>query len=538
MPNALASSVFLTGAKDKLATADVYTLATDNPINSIQAITIATNPVLAVGLTGSKGVSSLLSGLLSTAKSAVPGLNLTSAAARVSISLPSLGSAMNLLSSGAQNSILSGVGSTVGGAISSVSGAVGAVTSAASSVTAIVNGVSQAVTGAISDVAAIGSLISGNACNDTFALKDTAATVGALSGVIGVAMNAGIPNAFKALTCGVSDTTTMNGVIGNLLPSAISSGDLGTLTAMATSASPGLMTSLNPNVLGDFSACYAVPSGNNVATLTNGATIATTFDTISPGWDTTTDLTNGTSFDVTAIQSASPDFQQAYCSTALATAPVIDMSNPLAAVTSTTSQQSALLASSMPSMDPMAALNAQYPSTVADTNQIITSASVASNVALSPTTTTIPSTTTVNTQTLQSGLSTSTVTTTTTGGGSTLTTYPPSSDGQVDSLPASLQDPTPLQGANGDSVCMTAELSAATATYGPEVTNYPNGIVFSATTYVFSDKSEVIVTTRTVNGVPSTGATNQYIDSNQNTIRTSGGYGSDYGGATATSSNT
>jgi hypothetical protein len=295
---------FVTGAKDDLAAADVYTQSSSSPINKIQdsSAQLAETTKSASSLIGGKAMLSTLKSALSVA-TVVKGTlnkggdplsrlgNLTGAQAGLAGALRGLPTSM----SGISNNVLSGI-------------------KGVGDVTTIVNGVSQKLKYGtdLTKILAAGQLINSVSCDKSaFGINDRTASIGAYSGVINTAMGAGIPGAFGAAMKCETNTGILNKVAASCLPGTIRMGDISNLASMAQKLAPGTLKTLNPSILTDFTRAFPMPTGmttNRMAT-TYQTEVKPTFAKIQPDW-MSKPRGSDTVINLTCVQSASPDFQQ------------------------------------------------------------------------------------------------------------------------------------------------------------------------------------------------------------------------------------
>lgn len=339
----LAVPTFVTGARDDLATADVYTRVSSTPINNVQVITDRSNQFSASGLRGGPSMANSLpsiTSLIATGKAVLSGgdplSRITGAAAVVS-------GALRTLSPGVQSGIL---GNIADGA----------------NIVASLGGVSRNIYPSnFNNVNAIGNLVNTMSNGSSnFSMRDSGALVGSLSGVIGQASRVGLPNTFGSVMSGVMDRNVINRVAAQVLPSIISSSDTGSLSSMASMCTPGALKMINPNIINNFTASYTAPVGQDYAsTLTDYSQVKETFGKIDPPWASATRVTDiglDEVINVTAIQGCSLDFRDTL-STGI-------RSNPSA----TPEEQALLIGTVYPPTDVHSEIRQSFPSTVIQSN--------------------------------------------------------------------------------------------------------------------------------------------------------------------------
>ena len=504
MSNPLATPSFISGAKDTLATADVYTLNNNTPITDVAAITAATNPTIANSLRGGKSMSSTASSLAATAVSAASALlSAATLTARVASSMPEMGSVLSQLSSSAASSIINGITSNSG-------------------ITATVNGLTKTLVGtAFGDIAAIGAMINGNACHDSFSIDDPGAIAEVTSGYLKIAMGSGIPNSFSALTCGISDKGILTNIAGNVLPNAVQSSDLQSITAIANSVGGGTLLSLNPNVLNNISSNFNNgPNATTADLLSNSANITSTYAAVNPNWNVYNSPVNGVGGDITALQDGSPDLQNSLSCSAMSSAPALPSTDFTVPVDAATPDQLALLGAAYPSSstDVNTLLGNQFPNT----------APVSGNINVSGSTDpTIMQYTSTTTSISDNGSATTVV-------NGTLVTAPPVPLTTTSTNNGTPDVSTPMI---TSSLCMTEPLSSANVSAPPPRT-LSNGDIETIVYYTFSDGSTVVSATVVLAGTNiSVGPQLMYADVYDNNIKTTGSISPPPAGPSQTSSN-
>lgn len=295
----LAAPTFISGPRDDLATADVYSQTqSDLVINSIQKLT---------SFTGSGGSNVLRGGAALLAQ--LPIIKGLTASGGLAISKE------NLIAR-----LIAGSGSLVS-SIRNMSGdlatSVGRNLPESSTVVTSVGGIAARVDSAqIGNLRSLGDTINQVTQNDNaFSITDRGAQVGLYSGIIQEATKYGIPNSFGSLMAGVQDQYVVQKVATAVLPTLIGRSDLASLKAISTVLPPGAVQMSYPSTVRDFSRQYQAPEGTTQ--LESNATYAElmdAYDDIDPDWNTCTrELEDGTSEDVVSIvnlQNSSADMHR------------------------------------------------------------------------------------------------------------------------------------------------------------------------------------------------------------------------------------
>lgn len=339
----LASTTFSAGAKDDVATADVYKLTTSTPINNIPTISATQGAAYvtidgvkvysdssaaaasASGLLGSKsilnGIPTSLKDLAATAKGVISTVNTIknvvntakavvsgsgSITDRLANSLPGLSSALRtsgILSPELTSSVLSGMSAVTGDVRTA-----NTLTATVNNLQSNINGVNPTSVSSITNI-----LNSMTSKSGQISIFDTSALTGVATGVVNAASSIGFPGSYSiAVANYTSNQDILNGVASNSLSSVVKNSDLDSLSSMSSMTSAGTLTTANPSVLSDFSRSYVAPAETTYQdTLKNYNTIKTTYAAVDPSWNTAQRATSSGTDTVTslvAVQNASPDF--------------------------------------------------------------------------------------------------------------------------------------------------------------------------------------------------------------------------------------
>lgn len=302
----LATPSFVAGAKDELATADVYTQTQETVINSIpEEGEAGFDEGELLGLRGGKAMLGEASLKL---KSALPSVNLGELGARVQ-------NAASEVTGGMRD--MTGAGSEV------LLGDIGASLPQYEDITTTVGDATAPIApgASFTDVKAVGGMIGGLSGDpSSFTLNDRGALVGTLSGVISSATKLGIPNAFgevmkyqgMSTSNAAVDKRAINQIAARVIPDVLRYSDLSSLSSIAQTATAGALRMLNPNLVGDFASGYRAPANTRVSDhgrTYNSAT--TTFTQIDPNWN---QASRGGQMlpSITSMQGASKDMQKVF----------------------------------------------------------------------------------------------------------------------------------------------------------------------------------------------------------------------------------
>ena len=337
MAGTLANPTFVTGAKDDVAAADVYSQSSSAPINKI--------------VDSSAG----LSAAASSAKSLVGGKNMLGTVMGAVLSASSLKTAINrggdplsrLTSvagplAGVMKLLPSGVGGLAGTLLSGIKGVTGAAVQ--------IGGITQILkSGAnLSSISAVGGLL--NAVNSgSFSMKDPMALIGATAGIVRGAIGSGIGAAFGRAVIHLRDNQALAQVASSVLPAITKGGDFISLQSMTNLLPAGTLKMFNPNVLNDVVQNFSLTALPK--SLTTYTDVITTFGKIEPDWMTAS-RNDQPAVNLTVLQGASSDFSD-LMETGLLTDPA-----------ATTQDKMAMFGTSFPPVSVTENLQTQFPSMV------------------------------------------------------------------------------------------------------------------------------------------------------------------------------
>lgn len=309
----LAKPTFLSGARDDLAAADVYTRTTGSVINSIRSILGADDIDLSAVLRGGDFLLKQLPIITGLTSGGSLILNKDNLVARLLVSSNSLSRSITSLTGDLSNSLVSQVGLNLP-SLGEVYSKVGDV-------------VQRVGAASLSSIGALGTMINqitGQA--NLYSVVDKDALVGLYTGVVREATRFGIPNSFTSLMAGVVDPYIVQRVAAQALPQLINSSDTRGILAMTQRVAPGALTMGYPQALGDFTSKYRPPPGSmDSSRPAEFATVVSTYDAVQPGWNSCKRSTSSgpvQAVDVTRLQGGTLSFTQ------LVAAGVMSSSNP------------------------------------------------------------------------------------------------------------------------------------------------------------------------------------------------------------------
>lgn len=289
MAGGLTTTTFSAGAKDAMATVDVYAKSSNTVVNSIQDIRSRFDVSRLDSMRGGD-FSSAMGSVIKGIDSAGLILDKSALIGRV------IGSSSGLL--GGFKELSGKVGDSILGAFDEKDGVF-------ASIGGVVSKVSSA---AVADVKALGSLI-GDIVGDgyDFVVGDHDGISALYTGIINEATALGIPNSFGSLVSTIRDPNIVNRVVGNVLPAIVGNGDVAGLLGVAGGTAMGVVKALNPQILSEFSRNYTYPLLHGVRDVqSQGNGIFRAYDAIDNGWDKASRLGDKVS-SITNIQGASAD---------------------------------------------------------------------------------------------------------------------------------------------------------------------------------------------------------------------------------------
>ncbi|MNU19604.1 hypothetical protein D3C71_78350 [compost metagenome] len=297
----LAKPTFLSGARDDLAAADVYTRTTGTVINRIQSLLGADDIDLSAVLRGGDFLLKQLPIITGLTSGGSLILNKDNLVARLLVSSNSLSRSITSLTGDLSNSLVAQVGlnlPSVGEVYSKVGDVVQRVSAAS-----------------LSNIGALGSMINQiTGQSNLYSVIDKDALVGLYTGVVREATRFGIPNSFTSLMNGVNDPYIVQRVAAQALPQLINSSDTGGILAMTQRVAPGALTMGYPQALGDFTSKYRAPAGSVDATRPAEFTsVMNTYNAVQPGWNSCKRPTSAgpvDAVDVTRLQGGTSSFKQ------------------------------------------------------------------------------------------------------------------------------------------------------------------------------------------------------------------------------------
>lgn len=313
---ALAPNSWVGAADNSLAVADVYSppggasVITDIE-NLFQKFDFSITDVLKGGASIAVNLPDVGS-LIASAASAASSLTQGSLLSRLMQASSVTKSALSQLSSTA----LGGISSTIGVSINS------------GQIYAQINNVAQQVSATdVSDVTAVGNLINTLSGQPTpvFSLDDQDSKVGLAVGLINDSASYGVQNSYSSLITTVSGTDMVSRVTSGVLPSVITYSDTASLSSIGQTMGDKATYAFNPNVLGDFSSSYSLPTTTSIGSGTDYSAyfddLTAAYSNIDSTWTTQARLTNVTqedgsvtqvadnAFNLNTVMNGSTDFQ-------------------------------------------------------------------------------------------------------------------------------------------------------------------------------------------------------------------------------------
>lgn len=293
-PPAIALGTFSGGAKDDVATADIYKVTSSvgdtkavKPITSIQELSAAIDKST-MDLTLDSGAASDFMSKVN-GEVAFDQATLTSRLLGISSEFRSaVGELNEKLKLGSLNSIHK---------------------DQASKLMCTVNDVTSMVDSSnIKDVQSLGQFINKYTGSKVFSGKDRGAISGLLGSVITKASDLGIPNVFKTITSTITD----NGIIGRVtravLPIAIRNGDTGLLKEITSGPTAGLVNVFSPGFSQNFSRAFSY-RGNRADSLKTFEDVFSSFENMDSQWDVLQRGGGDPALNLLALMGGSRDFQ-------------------------------------------------------------------------------------------------------------------------------------------------------------------------------------------------------------------------------------
>lgn len=243
MANQLASTVFSAGAKDNLATADVYKVDSTTVINSIQPISQKLGTDISGLLGGLKNYS--LGKLLSVTKTGLK-VDQTAIADRLLGMSTSINASFKSLSADAKNSLLTSVPS-----IGKIDVQIGDVKSTLDSYN-------------YKQLAGLGKFVNEYAKTTLVSIVDNDATAALIGAVVQQGAALGVSGLLPSLSPTITNNKILARVINRSLPDLVKTSDLHSLSHLADSVFGKSMDFVYPNFASDLAKAYGFKSINDV----------------------------------------------------------------------------------------------------------------------------------------------------------------------------------------------------------------------------------------------------------------------------------
>lgn len=293
MANTLASPVFSAGAKDNLATADVYKVDSTTVINSIQSITQKLGADFTGLFGGLKNYN--LGKLLSVTKT---GFKLDQAALtdRLLGMSSSINASFKSLSTDAKSSLLANLPQ-----IGKIDVQIGGIKSALNSYN-------------YKEVAALGKFVNEYAKTTVVSIVDSDATAGLISAVVKQGTALGVSGLIPSLSSSIPNNKVLARVINKSLPDLVKSGDLHSISHLADSVFGKSMDFVYPNFASDLAKAFGFKSINDaIDPLADYHMVLSILSKANANWDVyihDADPPETSNVSLVKILGASKDFQQ------------------------------------------------------------------------------------------------------------------------------------------------------------------------------------------------------------------------------------
>lgn len=262
----LAPTTFATGAEEQLVAVDAYAIDTANEINN--ALPDVNNQLSLAGLAGLRGGN--LSGALKYVVQKGGGIQVdaNSLLQGVISANPALNSAVASLTGSVKTSILSNAGY--------------------SNVTATINGISSSINNTdLRSLTSVGAMIGGlTGTSFPISFTDVRGLTNLTTNIVAQAVNMGIPDAYKSIAVGLTNTPIMRAVTQDLAPIIINRSATNLMSNVAQSPYSRQLTASRPQFVQEYSRQYQAPL-NTPKTSTYRPTIqsiGSSFNQIQPGW--------------------------------------------------------------------------------------------------------------------------------------------------------------------------------------------------------------------------------------------------------------
>lgn len=293
MANQLASTVFSAGAKDNLATADVYKVDSTTVINSIQSISQKLGTDISGLLGGLKNYN--LGKLLSVTKTGLK-VDQTAIADRLLGMSSSINASFKSLSADAKNSLLTSVPS-----IGKIDVQIGDVKSTLDSYN-------------YKQLAGLGKFVNEYTKTTLVSIVDNDATAALVGAVVQQGAALGVNGLLPGLSTTITNNKILARVINKSLPDLVKTSDLHSLSHLADSVFGKSMDFVYPNFASDLAKAFGFKSINDVIDpLADYHTVLSILSKTNANWDVyihDADPPETSNVSLLKILGASKDFQQ------------------------------------------------------------------------------------------------------------------------------------------------------------------------------------------------------------------------------------
>lgn len=164
----------------------------------------------------------------------------------------------------------------------------------------------------LQSVDAVGKLINEVSKSKIYSTQDTGALAGIYGSIIGSASALGMPNAFQAITGGMTDNRLITAITKVAVPQVLGAGDMQALKSISETPSGKLVEIIAPGSVAQISKAYRTPT-NITKTGREDYSVNNVMETITnlkPNWDLYERNGNDTSVNLVTIMGGSDDFKK------------------------------------------------------------------------------------------------------------------------------------------------------------------------------------------------------------------------------------
>lgn len=346
-PTPLAIPTFTSGPNDSLMSVDIYSVSDiGTSLNSIQSSIPAISVPALSAFQGSGASTTNLNAVVNSAASAVKSISSINPLSNIQQQVPAMFGSIKSLPKGCGGALTSGIVKDLN-KLSKQKG--------------LMNGKGfNANTSKLNCINAIGNTLNtmakANGCNNIpFSFPDSSALLASLANAVKSALQVGIPGAFSAMICGLTNALSIDKIAGSVTKDVSLFGDLPSLSGMAKFTTPGALSAIAPNLIKDFSSFFSKTAPGVTGNVSDHIDMMASYDAIDPNWDSVVTDGNGTISDLTPVMGASGDFYDTVTNGVTATSSSVVISNNIgpfpdstvALATNSVPNQDLLLASSL-----------------------------------------------------------------------------------------------------------------------------------------------------------------------------------------------